>query len=89
MTNEDSIGSNPVKPPQIPPRTSSLPPPIPNKSPAKKRTGSLAYRNIKIPDHKPLEKILPLQIHPPSMLKTIQRKNSTENFYIQQTAGRI
>ena len=65
MTKEDIIGSHPVKPPPRPPRISSMPPPIPNKSSDKKgykRAGSLADRNVMIPEQKALEKILPLQI---------------------------
>ena len=91
MTNEDIQGSPPVKAPPRPSRTSSLPPPIPNKSPEKKgykRAGSLAHRNVIIPEQKPLEKILPLQIQSPSMLKTFQQTCSTEGLYISKTASR-
>ena len=91
MTNEDIQGSPPVKAPPRPPRTSSLPPAIPNKSPEKKgykRAGSLAHRNVIIPEQKPLEKILPLQIQSPSMLKTFQQTSSTEDLYITKTARR-
>ena len=65
MTNESQ---HPVKPPPRPPRTSSLPPPIPNKSPEKKkykRAESLAQRNVLIPEQRPLDRPLPLQIQSP------------------------
>ena len=85
MTNADIQGSHPVKPP---PNISSVPPPIPNKSPDKKGykiAGSLAHRNVKIPEQKALENILPLQIQSPSMLKTFQQTSSAEDLSIQQT----